>query len=159
MNAGSGRLHSLWRVSLNTDADEGIVSFSPDGQTMYLTKARRSETSDTSVEIYTSKRSDASWSAPQKLEITADTLSAVGHPAVSSDGRYLYFCSDMPGGYGGLDIWRINLNERAGSLENMGPQINTPGMRCSPTRAPTPCYISLPTDIRDSADLTYSRRN
>ena len=117
---------------LNSDADEGIVSFTPDGQTMYLTKARRSETSSTSVEIYTSRRSDATWSAPQKYEITADTLSAVGHPAVSADGRYLYFCSDMPGGYGGLDIWRVNLNDRVGSLENMGPQINTPGNESFP---------------------------
>ncbi|MDE6338223.1 MAG: tetratricopeptide repeat protein, partial [Muribaculaceae bacterium] len=83
---------------LNSDADEGIVSFSPDGQTMYLTMARRSPTSDTSVEIYTSQRSDATWSAPQKYEITADTLSAYGHPAVSPDGVYLYFSSDMPGG-------------------------------------------------------------
>ena len=112
---------------LNSDADEGIISFSPDGQTMYLTVAKRSETSNTSVEIYTSKRSDATWSAPVKFEITADTISAVGHPAVSADGTYLYFSSDMPGGFGGKDIWRINLKERAGSLENMGPQINTSG--------------------------------
>lgn len=112
---------------LNTDMDEGIISFSPDGQMMYLTKARRSPNSDTSVEIFTSTRSDASWSAPQKFEITGDTLSAVGHPAVSPDGTYLYFSSDMPGGFGGKDIWRINLKERAGSLENLGPQINTSG--------------------------------
>ncbi|MBD5283150.1 MAG: OmpA family protein [Bacteroides sp.] len=112
---------------LNSEHDEGIVAFSPDGQTMYLTMARRSETSPTSVEIYTSKRSDASWSAPVKFEIIADTISAMGHPSVSPDGKYLYFTSDMPGGYGGKDIWRINLNERQGSLENLGPQINTPG--------------------------------
>lgn len=112
---------------LNSDMDEGIVSFSPDGQTMYLTVARRSPTSNTSVEIYTSRRSDASWSQPQKFEIINDTVSAVGHPAVSPDGRYLYFSSDMAGGYGGKDIWRINLNERRGSLENLGPDINTPG--------------------------------
>ncbi len=112
---------------LNTDADEGIVSFSPDGQTMYLTVAKRSPSSDTSVEIYTSRRSDASWSAPQKYEITADTLSAYGHPAVSPDGTYLYFSSDMPGGMGGKDIWRINLKSPVGSLENLGEQINTPG--------------------------------
>ena len=112
---------------LNSDFDEGIVSFSPDGQTMYLTMARRSESANTSVEIYTSKRSDATWSAPQKFEITADTLSAVGHPAVSPDGTYLYFSSDMPGGFGGKDIWRINLKERSGSLENLGDQINTSG--------------------------------
>ncbi len=112
---------------LNSDMDEGIISFTPDGQTMYLTKARRSPTSNTSVEIYTSRRSDASWSAPQKYEITADTISAVGHPAVSPDGKYLYFSSDMPGGYGGKDIWRVAIGERIGSLENLGPQINTPG--------------------------------
>lgn len=112
---------------LNTESDEGIVSFSPDGQTMYLSVARRSPNASTSVEIYTSRRSDASWSAPQKFEITADTISAVGHPAVSPDGRYLYFASDMPGGFGGKDIWRINLLERSGSLENLGPQINTAG--------------------------------
>lgn len=112
---------------LNTENDEGIAAFSPDGQTMYLTVARRSEASPTSVEIFTSKRSDASWSAPVKFEVVSDTLSAVGHPSVSPDGRFLYFSSDMPGGYGGKDIWRINLNERQGSLENLGPQINTPG--------------------------------
>ena len=112
---------------LNTEHDEGIVSFSPDGQTMYLTVARRSPSSSTSVEIYTSRRSDATWSQPQKFEITADTLSAVGHPAVSPDGTYLYFTSDMPGGFGGKDIWRINLKERRGSLENLGPDINTAG--------------------------------
>lgn len=112
---------------LNTDADEGIISFTPDGQTMYLTVAKRSETANTSVEIYTSQRSDATWSAPQKYEITADTLSAYGHPAVSPDGNYLYFSSDMPGGYGGKDIWRINLKSPVGSLENLGEQINTSG--------------------------------
>ncbi|MDE6542030.1 MAG: OmpA family protein [Muribaculaceae bacterium] len=117
---------------LNTELDEGIVSFSPDGQTMYLTKARREPNSPTGVEIFTSQRSDAKWSAPVKFEITADTLSCYGHPAVSPDGRWLYFTSDMPGGSGGLDIWRINLNERQGSLENLGEWINTPGNESFP---------------------------
>ncbi len=111
---------------LNTDLDEGIVSFSPDGSTMYLTRARREPNAPTGVEIYTSQRSDAKWSAPQKFEITADTLSNYGHPAVSPDGTWLYFASDMPGGAGGRDIWRINLRERQGSLENMA-WINSPG--------------------------------
>lgn len=112
---------------LNSEFDEGIVSFSPDGSTMYLTKARRSPSSNTGVEIYTSQRSDAKWSAPVKFEITHDTISSYGHPAVSPDGNWLYFTSDMPGGSGGKDIWRINLKERAGSLENLGEWINTPG--------------------------------
>lgn len=112
---------------LNSGMDEGIISFSPDGSVMYLTKARREAASNTGVEIYTSSRSDAKWSAPVKFEITADTLSNYGHPAVSPDGEWLYFTSDMPGGEGGRDIWRINLKERVGSLENLGPFINTPG--------------------------------
>lgn len=111
---------------LNTEWDEGIVSFSPDGSTMYLTRSIRTPEKDTGVDIYTSRRSDAQWSAPVKFDITNDTLSSYGHPAVSPSGQYLYFTSDMPG-HGGKDIWRINLNERAGSLENLGDAINTPG--------------------------------
>ena len=112
---------------LNTEFDEGVTAFSPDGSTMYLARARREPNSGTSVEIYTSQRSEAKWSAPVKYEITADTLSAYGDPAVSPDGTYLYFSSDMPGGYGGKDIWRINLKERVGTLENLGDVINTAG--------------------------------
>ena len=112
---------------LNSDADEGALSFSPDGSTMYLSRARREPNSNTGVEIYTSQRSDASWSAPVKFEITHDTISSYAHPAVSPDGNWLYFTSDMPGGEGGRDLWRINLKERAGSLENLGEWINTPG--------------------------------
>ena len=111
---------------LNSEMDEGIMSFSPDGSMMYLTKARRSPSSNTGVEIFTSQRSDAAWSAPVKFEITSDTISSYGHPAVSPDGQWLYFTSDMPG-KGGKDIWRINLNERVGSLENLGDDTNTAG--------------------------------
>lgn len=111
---------------LNTEFDEGICSFSPDGSTMYLTRALRSPSSNTGVQIFTSQRSEAKWSAPVLFEITADTLSSYGHPAVSPSGEWLYFTSDMPG-MGGKDIWRINLNQRSGSLENLGEWINTPG--------------------------------
>ena len=61
------------------------------------------------------------------FEVVGDTLSSFGHPSVSPSGEWLYFTSDMPGGYGGYDIWRINLKERSGSLENLGEFINTPG--------------------------------
>ncbi len=118
---------------LNTEVDEGSAAFSPDGSTMYLSRARREPNSNTGVEIYTSQRSDAKWSAPVKFEITADTLSSYAHPAVSPDGQWLYFTSDMPGGQGGRDIWRINLKERKGTLENLGEWINTPGDEMFPT--------------------------
>lgn len=124
---GAWQRPELAEGELNSEFDEGITSFSPDGTTMYLAKARRDPNANTSVEIYTSQRSEAKWSAPQKLEITADTISAYGDPAVSTDGNWLYFVSDMPGGQGGKDIWRINLKERIGTLENLGDVINTPG--------------------------------
>ena len=111
---------------LNTEHDEGAAAFSPDGSTMYLARAVRQDW-PTTVEIYTSSRSEAKWSAPQKFEITADTLSNYTDPAVSPDGSWLYFASDMPGGQGGTDIWRINIKDKHGTLENLGPQINTKG--------------------------------
>lgn len=158
---------------LNTELDEGIVSFSPDGQTMYLTKARRELNAPTSVEIFTSSRSDAKWSAPVKFEITADTLSTFGHPAVSADGEYLYFVSDMPGGYGGKDIWRISLKERQGSLVNLGPDINTAGNDDFPyVRSDGTFYFSSDghpgmggldifkaTPVGDPADLRWAVQN
>ena len=111
---------------LNTEHDEGAPAFSPDGSTMYLARAVRQDW-PTIVEIYTSSRSEAKWGAPQKFEITADTLSSYSDPFVSPDGEWLYFASDMPGGQGGTDIWRINLKDKHGTLENLGPQINTKG--------------------------------
>jgi len=128
---------------LNTEMDEGIISFSPDGTTMYLTKARRELHSNTGVEIYTSQRSEATWSAPVKFEVTSDTISSFGHPAVSPDGQYLYFTSDMPGGFGGKDLWRINLKDKLGSLENLGEFINTEGDEMFPyMRSDSVLYFS-----------------
>ena len=111
---------------LNTEQDEGATAFSPDGSTMYVARAVRQDW-PTTVEIYTSSRSETKWSAPQKFEITADTLSNYSDPFVSPDGNWLYFASDMPGGQGGTDIWRINLKDKHGTLENLGPEINTKG--------------------------------
>ena len=128
---------------LNTEMDEGIISFSPDGTTMYLTKARRELHSNTGVESYTSQRSEATWSAPVKFEVTSDTISSFGHPAVSPDGQYLYFTSDMPGGFGGKDLWRINLKDKLGSLENLGEFINTEGDEMFPyMRSDSVLYFS-----------------
>jgi peptidoglycan-associated lipoprotein len=116
---------------LNTEWDEGIISFSPDGSTMYLTRAVRSASEDTGVEIYTSRRADAQWSAPVKLRIGSDSLSSYAHPAVSPSGEYLYFCSDKPG-FGGKDLWRIRLHEPSAHPENLGHDINTSGNEMFP---------------------------
>ena len=112
---------------LNTEFDEGITAFTPDGQTMFFAKALRKTDAGTSVEIYKASRSEAKWSGAAKFEITADTLSAYNDPAVSPDGKWLYFSSDMPGGQGGKDIWRVMISDGHGTLENLGDKINTPG--------------------------------
>lgn len=117
---------------VNTGADEGVVSFSPDGRTMYFSRSSQTANSNTTVEIFTSRLEDATWSEPEKLEIFGDSLFSAGHPAVSADGRFLYFVSDRPGGFGGLDIWRIKLDGREPYPVNMGPQINTPGNEMFP---------------------------
>lgn len=128
---------------INTDADEGTVSFSPDGTTMYFSRAVMSDSRDTGVEIFTSQRSDARWSTPVKLELSDDTMASYAHPAVSPDGRWLYFTSDMPGGYGGKDIWRIDLQERGARPRNLGPWINTPGNEMFPyMRTDSTLYFS-----------------
>ena len=67
---------------------------------------------------------------PTKLEISRDTLSSFAHPAISPDGNWLYFVSDMPGGKGGLDIWRVRITGGGlGGVENLGEPINTPWRR------------------------------
>lgn len=123
---------------INTEVDEGACSFSPDGKTMYLTVCRTDPQYPRMAEIWTSARTDASWAKPQQLKVTADTLSSYAHPAVSPDGRWLYFVSDMPGGYGGLDLWRARLDGHGlGPVENLGGQINTEGNEMFPAFRPS----------------------
>lgn len=122
---------------LNSVYDEGACCFSPDGKTMYLTRCLSDPDYPRYAQIFTSQRSDATWSAPQYLEITRDTLSSYAHPAVSPDGKWLYFVSDMPGGIGGLDIWRIQITDHGlGGAENLGEPINSPGDEMFPTFRP-----------------------
>lgn len=120
--------------SVNTAYDEGAATISPDGQTMYFTYCSVDAEYPRYAEIYSSSRSDATWSKPQKVEISSDTLSSYAHPAVSPDGKWLYFVSDMPGGLGGLDIWRAQMDGHGiGAIENLGEPINTPGNEMFPT--------------------------
>ena len=114
---------------VNTEFDEGVGSFTPDGNTMYYTYCGKDNSVAKTAEIRSSARSGAKWGQGQRIEITKDTFSVFAHPAVSPMGDYLYFVSDMPGGFGGKDIWRaaiIGTND-FGYVENLGPEINTAG--------------------------------
>lgn len=122
---------------LNTDFDEGACALTPDQRTMYLTQCVSDASYPRYAQIVTSARSDAAWGKPTELKITADTLSSYAHPAVSPDGEWLYFVSDMPGGMGGMDIWRARITPVGlGGVENLGEPINTPGNEMFPTFRP-----------------------
>ena len=122
---------------LNTEYDEGACCLSPDGSTMYLTQCLSDASYPRFAQIVTAQRSDASWGKTTPLLITNDTLSAYAHPAISPDGEWLYFVSDMPGGKGGLDIWRMRLTTNGPvGVENLGEPINTPGDEMFPTFRP-----------------------
>lgn len=122
---------------LNTEYDEGACCLSPDGSTMYLTQCTADPSYPRYAQIVTAQRSDASWGKTTPLVITNDTLSSYAHPAISPDGEWLYFVSDMPGGKGGLDIWRIRLTANGPvGVENLGEPINTPGDEMFPTFRP-----------------------
>jgi len=122
---------------LNSEFDEGASAFTSDFKTMYLTVCKTDPSYPRYAQIATSNRSDASWSKATPIEITKDTLSTYAHPAVSPDGMWLYFVSDMPGGLGGYDIWRIQITTHGlVGLENVGEPVNTPGNEMFPTFRP-----------------------
>ena len=123
---------------LNSDFEEGACCFSPDGRTMYLTLCKTDPNYPRYATIVASHRNDAVWGKPSEIVISKDSLYSYAHPAVSPDGEWLYFASDMPGGQGGYDLWRCRLlgNDAVGALENLGTTVNTPGDEMFPTFRP-----------------------
>ena len=119
---------------VNTNYDEGTCCFSPDGREMYLTQCVTSPSFPRYAQIVKSERSDAAWGKATPITLTGDTLSSFAHPAISPDGQWLYFTSDMPGGKGGLDIWRVRITPAGfGGVENLGEPVNTAGDEEFPT--------------------------
>lgn len=122
---------------VNTAYDEGACCFSVDGREMYLTQCVTDPSYPRYAQIVKSNRSDAVWSKATEVKLTGDTLSSYAHPAISPDGEWLYFSSDMPGGKGGLDIWRVRITPAGyGGVENLGEPINTAGDEAFPTFRP-----------------------
>ena len=122
---------------VNTAYDEGACCFSVDGREMFLTQCVTDPSYPRYAQIVKSSRSDAAWGKAAEVKLTGDTLSSYAHPAISPDGEWLYFTSDMPGGKGGLDIWRVRITLAGyGGVENLGEPVNTPGDEAFPTFRP-----------------------
>lgn len=122
---------------VSSEYEDGACAFTPDFKTMYFTRCTVDSESPRHAQIYRSSRSDASWGSPTLCELTNDTTTSCAHPAISPDGTWLYFVSDLDGGMGGLDIWRIAITgDDFGILENLGAPINTQGDEMFPTFRP-----------------------
>ena len=114
---------------VNTEFDEKIGSFSPDFQTMYFTRCRTHPNRAYGCQIVTAQLVNGVWARERVIDIANDTV-VIAHPAIAPDELTLYFVSDMSGGYGGKDIWKVtrpSLNGNWGRPENLGPSINTAG--------------------------------
>lgn len=120
----------LLPISINTEFDEGIANLNKKGNTMFFTSFRKDKNGKLSVNIYMSKKDGIDWTEPVLVEAVKDSVT-VAHPTLSADELTLYFVSDMKGGQGGKDIWKITRSNATGmdwgEPVNVGPSINTAG--------------------------------
>ena len=126
--------------TVNTKYHDGTFCFSPDGKTMYFTRdnyyRREYKTDSTGVsrlKLFSARLRYGKWVDIRELPFNSDHYS-VAHPAVSPDGKKLYFSSDMPGGMGSSDIYVVDIKRarRFGTPKNLGPNINTEGKESFP---------------------------
>ena len=112
---------------INTKDNEGQVAFSPDEQTMYFTRSKRENSRNYQLyKVVLEENSNGNWINETELSISSDNYS-IENPHVSFDGTELYFSSNMPGSFGGYDLYVAHINPD-GSLsepQNLGPKINT----------------------------------
>lgn len=123
--------------ALNTIFHDGPLTISEDGKTMFFSRDGHSEGSFKKINnknvklaqqgLYKATLVDGKWGNIQALPINSKEYT-VSHPSLSSDGKTLYFASNMPGGFGDTDIWKISINGNTyGTPENLGINVNTAG--------------------------------
>lgn len=128
---------------VNSRYHEGLVSFSPDGNTMYFSresfaegdfeKNKEKKTKTSVLYLFKATKDGDKWVNVQALSLNNKDYS-VKSPSVSKDGKTLYFASDMPGGFGLFDIYKVSIDENGmlGEPENLGAKINTEGQEMFP---------------------------
>ncbi|OAB80091.1 OmpA family protein [Cochleicola gelatinilyticus] len=131
---------TLLNGDVNTKFHEGNVVLSADGKKMFFDRndyyegdLDKGENGINQINIYTAENIDGVWKDIQSVSFNNDNYS-VGHPALTRDGNTLYFSSDMPGGQGGSDLYRVSINKDGtfGTPKNLGPGINTEGKETFP---------------------------
>ncbi|MTI41160.1 hypothetical protein E1140_16790 [Fulvivirga lutimaris] len=130
----STSIESISDLINNSNVNEGSLTFSPDGKTMVFARGnsgKRKGTAD--VNLYMSVLRNGQWLEPRMLNINNPGYWD-SSPAFSRDGRTLYFASNRPGGYGGVDIYSARRNSRGRffKVTNLGPEVNTTGNEMFP---------------------------
>ncbi len=118
--------------------NEANVTFTKDGKTVVFARGNTGKKKGTAdVDLYLSRFASNKWTEPRLIPVS-DSAAWDGSPAFSRDGRTLYFCSNRPGGVGGIDIYRANMDAsgRFSKPVNMGKDINTPGDEMFPYVGP-----------------------
>ncbi|WP_231555191.1 OmpA family protein [Cellulophaga sp. Hel_I_12] len=151
MNEETAELKNAVKFSkkINSKYHEASVAFSPDNATMYFTrnnyskKLKRDGNGINHLKLYKSVKVGEEWSEATELPFNSDSYST-GHPALSSDGKLLYFVSDMPGCIGETDIFVVDVLEDGTYSEprNLGPNINTNKKELFPFITDTKLYFS-----------------
>lgn len=140
---GTYQAASLVEDKVNTKYHEGIVSFSPDGKTMYFSresffekeyeKDSLTKVKYSLLHLFKATKTGDTWSNVEGFAINSKDYS-IKNPSVSPDGKTLYFASDMPGGFGMFDIYQASINENGslGKPMNLGQKVNTQGQEMFP---------------------------
>ena len=111
------------------NANDGTPAFTHDGRKMIFARGNTGKKdASPDVDLFISTKMGETWSSPERLAIS-DSVAWDGSPCFSSDDRTLYFSSNRRGGKGGLDLYRVTIDNsgRFGRPINMGATINTPG--------------------------------
>lgn len=140
----------LLRGAVNGPYHEGPAALSPDGRTLYFTRSNyygrklmKDKDNRSNLKLFRATLGEnGEWGDISEFRYNSDAWS-IGHPALSKDGKTLYFTSDMPGGQGGKDLWKsTDIGMGWGNPENLGPTINTRGDEMFPTVVGDALYFS-----------------